>query len=164
MRLLRLYPPPGREISDIYEDLELPPTGCRNAARPYVIINSVSCTSSFSQLAAVEALTGSQSAVDAMVEEFRARRGLVVDGLNAIPGISCRMPAGAFYVFPDVSATGLDGPAFADRLLDATGVCVLSGTAFGRIGSDHIRISYANSRENLAEALERIRDFVGSLR
>ena len=128
-----------------------------------LIINSVSCTSSFSQLAAVEALTGPQDTVEAMVEEFRARRSLVVEGLNDIPGISCRLPAGAFYAFPDISATGLDGSAFADRLLDETGVCVLAGTAFGQVGRDHIRISYANSRENLAEALRRIRDFVEGL-
>ena len=128
-----------------------------------LIINSVSCTSSFSQLAAVEALTGPQDTVEAMVEEFRARRSLVVDGLNDIPGISTRLPAGAFYAFPDISGTGLDGSAFADRLLDETGVCVLAGTAFGQVGRDHIRISYANSRENLAEALQRIRDFVEDL-
>ncbi len=128
-----------------------------------LIINSVSCTSSFSQLAAVEALTGPQDTVGAMVEEFRARRSLVVEGLNDIPGISCRLPAGAFYAFPDISASGLDGSAFADRLLDETGVCVLAGTAFGQVGRDHIRISYANSRENLAEALRRIRDFVEGL-
>ena len=128
-----------------------------------LIINSVSCTSSFSQLAAVEALNGPQDTVDAMVEEFRARRSLVVDGLNDIPGISTRLPAGAFYAFPDISGTGLDGSAFADRLLDETGVCVLAGTAFGQVGRDHIRISYANSRENLAEALRRIRDFVEDL-
>jgi aspartate/methionine/tyrosine aminotransferase len=73
------------------------------------------------------------------------------------------MPAGAFYAFPDVSATGLDGAVFADRLLDEAGVCVLSGTAFGKVGRDHIRISYANSRENLTDALERIRTFVGGL-
>jgi aspartate aminotransferase len=128
-----------------------------------LIINSVSCTSSFSQLAAVEALTGPQDTVEAMVEEFRARRSLVVDGLNDIPGISSLLPAGAFYAFPDISATGLDGSAFADRLLDETGVCVLAGTAFGQVGRDHIRISYANSRENLAEALRRIRGFVEGL-
>jgi aspartate/methionine/tyrosine aminotransferase len=128
-----------------------------------LIINSVSCTSSFSQMAAVEALTGPQADVDAMVEEFRGRRALVIEGLNAIPGISCRMPAGAFYAFPDISATGLDGAVFADRLLDETGVCVLAGTAFGQVGRDHIRISYANSRDNLIEALGRIRTFVGGL-
>ncbi len=125
-----------------------------------LIVNSVSCTSMFSQVAAVEALTGPQDAVDAMVEEFRARRSLVVEGLTAIPGIDCRQPAGAFYVFPDISGTGLDGAAFADRLLTEAGVCVLAGTAFGEVGRDHVRISYANSRENLAEALSRIRTFV----
>jgi aspartate aminotransferase len=128
-----------------------------------LIINSVSCTSSFSQLAAVEALTGPQGTVDAMVEEFRARRGLIVEGLNSIRGISCRLPVGAFYAFPDISATGLDGSTFADRLLHETGVCVLAGTAFGQVGRDHIRISYANSRENLGEALQRIRGFVEGL-
>jgi aspartate/methionine/tyrosine aminotransferase len=128
-----------------------------------MIINSVSCTSSFSQLAAIEALTGSQAAVDAMLEEFRERRRLIVNGLNSIAGIGCRMPAGAFYAFPDVSGTGLDGSEFADRLLDEAGVCVLSGTAFGQVGRDHVRISYANSRDNLTDALERIRTFVGGL-
>jgi aspartate/methionine/tyrosine aminotransferase len=128
-----------------------------------LIVNSVSCTSMFSQVAAVEALTGPQDAVDAMVEEFRARRSLVVEGLNAIPGIDCREPAGAFYVFPDIAGTGLGGAAFADRLLTEAGVCVLAGTAFGEVGRDHVRVSYANSRENLAEALSRIRTFVEPL-
>jgi aspartate/methionine/tyrosine aminotransferase len=128
-----------------------------------LIVNSVSCTSMFSQVAAVEALTGPQDAVDAMVEEFRARRELVVEGLNAIPGFDCRTPSGAFYVFPDVSGTGLDGAALADRLLNEVGVCVLAGTAFGVVGRDHVRISYANSRENLAEALARIRSVVEPL-
>ena len=92
-----------------------------------------------------------------MVEEFRARRDLIVEGLNAIPGISCLKPAGAFYVFPDISGTGMSGPEFADRLLYEAGVCCLSGTAFGSVGANHLRISYANSRENIALALERIR-------
>ncbi len=128
-----------------------------------LIVNSVSCTSMFSQVAAVEALTGPLDAVDAMVEEFRARRSLVVEGLNAIPGIDCREPAGAFYVFPDISGTGLDGATLADRLLTEAGVCVLAGTAFGQVGRDHVRISYANSRENLTEALARIRALVEPL-
>jgi aspartate aminotransferase len=128
-----------------------------------LIINSVSCTSAFSQIAAVEALTGPQDSVDEMVREFRVRRDLVVSGLNAIPGISCRTPAGAFYVFPDVSGTGLSGSELADRLLQEAGVCVLSGTAFGRVGRDHVRISYANSQANLREALSRIDGFVRAL-
>jgi aspartate/methionine/tyrosine aminotransferase len=132
---------------------------------PYgrLIINSVSCTASFSQIAAVEALRGPQDAVDAMVEEFRARRELIVDGLNAIPGVHCLKPHAAFYVFPDFSATGLDGAELADRLLHEAGVCVLGGTAFGEVGRNHIRISYANSRENLLEALRRIRATVEPL-
>ncbi|MBA2569659.1 MAG: pyridoxal phosphate-dependent aminotransferase [Chloroflexi bacterium] len=121
-----------------------------------LIINSVSCTSSHSQHAALEALTGPQDDVDGMVEEFRARRQLIVDGLNAIPGIRCLRPHGAFYVFPNIAGTGADGPALADRLLNEGGVAVLSGTAFGTVGRDHLRVSYANSRENISRALERI--------
>ena len=119
-----------------------------------LIINSVSCTSSHSQLAALEALTGPQDEVAAMVEEFRARRDLVVDGLNAIPGIRCLQPQGAFYVFPNVAGTGLTGAQLADRFLNEAGVSVLAGTAFGTVGKDHIRISYANSRPNLSRALD----------
>jgi aspartate/methionine/tyrosine aminotransferase len=129
-----------------------------------LIINSVSCTSMFSQVAAVEALTGPQDEVEAMVAEFRARRELIVDGLNAIDGIECRTPAGAFYVFPDISGTGLTGAEFADRLLVEEGVCTLAGTAFGKVGRDHVRVSYANSRENLREALDRIARFAADAR
>lgn len=125
-----------------------------------LIINSVSCTSSFEQMAAVEALNGPQDAVVAMVEEFRARRTLIVEGLNKIPGFRCRMPHGAFYVFPNVAGTGMNGSQMADKLLYDGGVCVLSGTAFGQVGKDHIRISYANSRDNLKLALERIEEVV----
>jgi aspartate/methionine/tyrosine aminotransferase len=128
-----------------------------------LIINSVSGTSAFSQIAAIEALTGPQDAVEAMVEEFEARRDLVVDGLNAIPGVECLKPSAAFYVFPRIGATGLDGAELADRLLHEAGVCVLAGTAFGHQGREHIRISYANSRENLTEALARIRSVVEPL-
>ena len=98
-----------------------------------------------------------------MVVEFRARRDLIVDGLNAIPGISCRRPIGAFYVFPDISGTGLSGADLAERLLHEAGVCVLAGSAFGGLGDDHIRISYANSQANLIEALGRIRTLVEPL-
>jgi aspartate aminotransferase len=128
-----------------------------------LIINSVSCTSSFSQIAATEALTGPQDAVEAMLEEFRARRELVVEGLNQIPGFRCAKPAGAFYVFPSVADTGFSGAALADRLLYDGGVCVLAGTAFGHVGRDHLRISYANSQENLRKALERIGEVAANL-
>jgi aspartate/methionine/tyrosine aminotransferase len=128
-----------------------------------LIINSISCAPTFAQIGAVEALRGPQAAVEAMVAEFRVRRDLVVDGLNAIAGIRCLRPSGAFYAFPDVSATGLTGAELADRLLLEAGVCVLPGTAFGGVGTGSIRISYANSRENLGRALERLRALVEPL-
>ena len=128
-----------------------------------LVINTISCAPTFAQVGAVEALRGPQDAVDAMVVEFRARRDLIVDGLNAIPGIRCLRPTGAFYAFPDIAGTGLSGADLAERLLHEAGVCVLSGTAFGGVGTDHVRISYANSRENLAEALRRIGAFVEQL-
>ena len=114
-----------------------------------LIINTISCAPTFAQVGAVQALVGPQDDVDAMVVEFKARRDLVVNGLNEIEGIRCATPLGAFYAFPDISGTGLSGAEFAERLLVDHDVCVLAGTAFGGVGTDHIRISYANSRENL---------------
>jgi aspartate/methionine/tyrosine aminotransferase len=128
-----------------------------------LLINSVSGATTFAQVGAVEAIAGPQDEVDRMVAEFRARRDLVVDGLNAIPGVSCRLPAGAFYAFPDISATGLTGAKLAERLLYEGGVSVLAGTAFGAVGVDHIRLSYAASREDLGEALRRMRAVIEPL-
>jgi aspartate/methionine/tyrosine aminotransferase len=127
-----------------------------------LVINTISGVTAFAQAGGIEALRGPQDEVDAMVTEFRARRDLVVDGLNEIPGFDCLRPQGAFYVFPDISETGLTGQELADKLLHEAGVCVLAGTAFGGVGGNHIRISYANSRENLTEALRRIRSFVAT--
>ena len=118
--------------------------------------NATSCTSTFSQLAAVEALRGDQSSVDRMVEEFQRRRDVIVTGLRAIPGFKCVRPKGAFYVFPNIAGTGYSARALADRLLDEAGVACLSGTAFGEFGEGHLRFSYANSMENIQEALNRI--------
>ncbi len=128
-----------------------------------LMTNSVSCTNTATQMAGVEALTGPQDAVDAMVAEFKARRDLVVDGLNAIEGITCLRPHGAFYVFPEISGTGLSGNELADKMLYEGGVSVLSGTAFGHVGVNHLRLSYANSRENISRALERMRTVVEAL-
>ena len=128
-----------------------------------LIINTISGATAFAQAGAIEALRGPQADVDAMVREFRARRDLIVDGLNEIPGFDCLRPQGAFYVFPDISGTGLTGAELAEGLLQEAGVCVLAGTAFGGVGTHHIRISYANSRANLTEALDRIKAFVGQL-
>lgn len=121
-----------------------------------LVINSVSCTSAFAQYGGIEALTGPQDAADAMRTEFIARRQLMVDGLNAIPGVTCAMPHGAFYTFPNISSFGCTSSEVADHLLYDAGVCGLSGTAFGTYGEGYLRFSYANSRENLAEALERV--------
>jgi aspartate aminotransferase len=121
-----------------------------------LIINSVSCTSTFSQKAAVAALTGPTAEVEQMVAAFRRRRELIVGGLNQIPGLSCIWPEGAFYAFPNITGTGMDSRAYADYLLLEAGVAVLPGTAFGAFGEGYIRISFANSEENLSEALRRI--------
>ena len=126
-------------------------------------VNSTSCVPPFVQHAGVAALTGPQDDVAAMVAEFEARRDLVVAGLNALPGVSCRTPKGAFYVFPNVSQTPLSAEALAVRLLEEADVAVLAGTAFGAEGADHLRLSYANSQENLRRALERIEQFLRRL-
>jgi aspartate/methionine/tyrosine aminotransferase len=127
-----------------------------------LLINTVSCTATFAQIAGAEALNGPQDAVEAMVAEFRARRALIVDGLNALPGVRAPMPAGAFYAFPDVSDTGMSGDDFAERLLEEAGVSVLAGTAFGRRATASLRVSYANSQANLRRALERMADFLAT--
>ena len=125
-----------------------------------LMTNSVSCTASFTQMAAIEALDGPQDDAYGMVAEFKRRRDLIVNGLNAIPGIRCPMPKGAFYVFPNVEGTGLSSAEFADRLLQEAGVACLSGESFGEYGKGHVRFSFANSAENIQKALGRIAGFV----
>jgi len=124
-----------------------------------LMINSNSCTASFSQVAAIEALRGDQSPVDRMLEEFRQRRGVIVDGLNRIPGFRCPQPQGAFYAFPNITGTGRDSRALAGALLAEAGVACLSGTAFGSWGEGYLRFSFANSVENIQRALERVSDW-----
>jgi aspartate aminotransferase len=123
-----------------------------------LMINSSSCAAAFTQWAAVEAFESPESdrAVETMVAEFRRRRDVIVDALNRIPGITCHRPAGAFYVFPDISATGWNERELAASLLDEVGVAVLPGTTFGPQGAGHIRLSCANSVENLERAAERV--------
>src|SRR5262245_8584268 len=123
-----------------------------------LMVNSNSCTASFTQRAGMAALTGPQDGVTAMVEEFRKRRDAIVQGLNAIPGFRCTQPDGAFYAFPNVSATGMSSRELADLLLYEAGVAALSGTAFGSYGEGYLRFSYANSLENIQEALARIQN------
>jgi len=127
------------------------------AAVVQLMVNSNSCTASFSQRAGIAALEGPQDCVTAMVGEFRRRRDAIVKGLNTIPGFRCAVPAGAFYAFPNVSGTKLKTKALADLLLNEAGVACLDGTAFGQHGAGHLRFSYANSLDNILEAIERIR-------
>jgi aspartate aminotransferase len=128
-----------------------------------LVINSVSCTAAFSQFGAIAALRGPQDGAEAMRDEFIARRSLIVDGLNAIDGVTCVMPQGAFYAFPNVSSFGRSSVEIADHLLYDAGVCGLAGTAFGSYGEGYLRLSYANSRENITRALERIGESLARL-
>jgi len=128
-----------------------------------LIVNSTSCVPPFVQLAGVAALEGPQEAVTEMVAEFRRRRDYLVPALNTIPGISCVEPGGAFYAFPNVSQLPLDADTIAERLLVEAGVALLAGSAFGIHATDHLRVSYASSLENLEQAVERIRAFASSL-
>lgn len=115
--------------------------------------NDHSCTASFSQIAAIEALNGPQDAVDGMVAEFRRRRDAIVKGLNALPGVTCKTPQASFYVFPNIKGTGLSSKTLADALLGEAGVACLPGTSFGAHGEGYLRFSYANSVENIQKAL-----------
>jgi aspartate/methionine/tyrosine aminotransferase len=121
-----------------------------------LMVNSNSCTASFTQRAGMAALTGPQDAVDTMVAEFRRRRDAIVAGLNKLPGFSCTLPSGAFYAFPNIKKSGLSSKEMADLLLYEAGVACLSGTAFGEYGEGYLRFSYANSLANIEEALARI--------
>jgi aspartate/methionine/tyrosine aminotransferase len=125
-----------------------------------LISNSVSCTATFSQEAAIAALEGPQEPVDEMVAEFCRRRALIVNGLNDLPGVRCLEPDGAFYAFPNITGTGMSSGELADRLLQEAGVACLSGTAFGPHGEGYLRFSYANSMENIGIALQRMQEFL----
>jgi len=126
--------------------------------------NCTSCTAAFTQIAGAEALTGPQDAAQAMVAEFKVRRDLLVDGLNAIEGITCKKPRGAFYVFPNITGLGITSKQVELRLLDEFGVDALAGTSFGAFGEGYLRFSYANSQDNIRKALARFADFAATVR
>jgi aspartate/methionine/tyrosine aminotransferase len=130
------------------------------AAVTKLMVNSNSCTASFTQRAGIAALEGPQEPAEEMIAEFRRRRDVFVAELNTIPGVRCPMPEGAFYAFPNIEGTGWKSKPLADALLDQAGVACLSGTAFGAFGEGYIRFSYANSLENLMEAAKRVRTFL----
>jgi aspartate aminotransferase len=124
-----------------------------------LMTNSNSCTASFTQIAGIEAIRGPQDVVDTMRTEFQKRRDVMVAGLNKIKGFSCRLPKGAFYVFPNITKTGWPSKKLADSLLDDAGVAALSGTAFGDFGEGYLRFSVANSIQNIEKALDRVGDW-----
>jgi aspartate aminotransferase len=126
------------------------------AERVSLLLNhGVGCTAQFTQIAGIEALTGPQDAVDSMVAEFQARRDRIVDGLNKLPGVRCRKPQGAFYVFPNIEGTGVSSEDFAARMLEG-GVALLPGTAFGQYGKGYVRLAFTNSAANIERALDRM--------
>ncbi len=121
-----------------------------------LMVNSASHTASFTQRAAIAALTGPQDAVDTMVAEFKRRRDLIVDGFNRIPGFRCANPGGAFYAFPNIKDTGVAAKRLAERVLNEAGVACLAGTSFGEFGEGYLRFSYATAYDQIQLALERI--------
>ncbi len=123
-------------------------------------INTHSCVNAATQYAGIEALTGPQDAVDEMVAAFDARRKIILEALNRLPGVRCARPLGAFYAFPNTAGTGLTSRELQDRLLDEAGVATIAGTSFGEFGEGYLRFSYANSVENITEAIERVGNFL----
>jgi aspartate aminotransferase len=125
-----------------------------------LLTHSIGSTAHFTQFAGLEAVTGPQDMVEVMVSEYQRRRDLIVDGLNAIPGFVCQKPQGAFYVFPNITGTGLGSTELANLILEKAGVALLPGNSFGQYGEGYLRLSYANSIENIQKGLERIKSIL----
>jgi len=133
---------------------------------PHIVklaVNSVSCAASFTQMAAVAALEGPKDEVEAMIAEFGIRRRLIADGLRSIPGVNCPEPEGAFYAFPSIKGTGLTSAEFEDRAMNQAGVALLSGSAFGEFGEGYVRLSYANSQDNIKQAIDKLDKMVRAI-
>jgi aspartate/methionine/tyrosine aminotransferase len=128
-----------------------------------LLTHSVGSTAQFTQFAGIEALIGPQDQVDAVVAEYQRRRDVIVSGLNALPGVTCQEPQGAFYVFPNIRSLGKSSDEVANWMLEEAGVALLPGSAFGRHGEGYLRLSYANSIENIKRALERMGAVIESL-
>ena len=133
---------------------------------PHIVklaVNSVSCAASFTQMAAVAALEGPKDDVEAMIAEFGIRRRLIADGLRSISGVNCPEPEGAFYAFPSIKGTGLTSTEFEDRAMNQAGVALLSGSAFGEFGEGYVRLSYANSQDNIKQAIDKLDKMVRAI-
>ena len=128
-----------------------------------LLTHSVGCTASFTQIAGIEAIRGSQEMVEAVVMEYKRRRDALVGGLNELPGIHCRVPSGAFYAFPNISGLGQSSEWIAEYLLEEAGVALLPGTSFGRNGEGYLRLCFANSLENIFSAVEQMKDALRKL-
>lgn len=126
-----------------------------------LLTHSVGSTAEFTQYAGLEAITGDQKQVANVVAEYECRRNVIVDGLNSLNGISCQKPQGAFYVFPNIKATGKTSDEFANWVLEKAGIALLPGTSFGEYGEGYLRLSYANSVENIEKAIEKLRVLLG---
>jgi aspartate aminotransferase len=126
-----------------------------------LLINSVSCVNAATQFAGIAALDGPDDSIHQMMEKFTQRRKLIYDGLNSLPGIECSLPGGAFYAFPKVIGTGMDGSEFCKRAMHEAGVAIVPGTAFGKTSKDYVRFSFAASQDNISNALENIKKMLG---
>jgi aspartate/methionine/tyrosine aminotransferase len=126
-----------------------------------LLINSVSCVNAAAQFAGIAALDGPDDSIHQMMEKFTQRRKLIHEGLNSLPGIECSLPGGAFYAFPKVIGTGMDGSEFCKRAMHEAGVAIVPGTAFGKTSKDYVRFSFAASQDNISNALENIKKMLG---
>ena len=126
-----------------------------------LLINSVSCVNAAAQFAGIAALDGPDDSINEMMEKFTLRRKLIHEGLNSLPGVECSLPGGAFYAFPKVIGTGMDGSEFCKRAMHEAGVAIVPGTAFGKTCKDYVRFSFAASRDNISNALENIKKMLG---
>ena len=126
-----------------------------------LIINSVSCVNAPSQYAGIAALDGSDEPIEEMMKKFDVRRKIIYEGLNNLPGVECSLPGGAFYAFPKVEGTGMNGSEFSKKCMYEAGVAIVPGTAFGKTSHDHVRFSFAASQDNIKKALEKIAKMLG---
>ena len=126
-----------------------------------LLINSVSCVNAAAQFAGIAALDGPDDSIHHMMEKFTQRRKLIHEGLNSLPGVECSLPGGAFYAFPKVIGTGMNGEEFCHKAMHEAGVAIVPGTAFGKTSGDYVRFSFAASQDNISQAIDNIKKMLG---